>query len=56
MNIEGTFFDVEYMLRLAEARRVGLWHWQDWETALLYRDWPILSQGGKANEEHIANR
>ena len=38
MNIEGTFFDVEYMLRLAEARRVGLWHWQDWETAMAYRD------------------
>jgi hypothetical protein len=38
MNVEGTFFDVDYMLRLAEARRIGCWFWSDWETAMMYRD------------------
>jgi hypothetical protein len=39
LDIEGTFFDPAHMLRLAEASKIGLWHWQDWETALLFRDW-----------------
>ena len=38
LNVEGTCFDVEYFARWIEAQRVGLWHWSDWETALMYRD------------------
>ena len=39
-NVEGTSFDADYYWRWIEAQRVGLWQWQDWETALMYRDWP----------------
>jgi len=27
LNVEGTFFDPEYMLRYWEAQQVGLWFW-----------------------------
>jgi hypothetical protein len=41
LHVEGTIFDIEYMLRLkAEAHR-GLWHWDCWEMAMLYRDLPV---------------
>ena len=39
-NVEGSLFDPEEMERLRAASMQGLWHWSDWETALLYRSWP----------------
>ena len=44
MNVEGTFFDPEYMLRQAEARRTGLWVWDDWQAVMAYRDWEWRSK------------
>ena len=37
-NVEGSLFDPATMARLYEETHRGLWVWDDWETAMMYRD------------------
>ena len=44
-NVEGTFFDPEYMLRFWEAQQVGLWFWAH----EAYWDWVASNEMGEPN-------
>lgn len=37
----GGLFDPQVMERLMAETQRGLWVWDDWAIALMYRDWPM---------------
>jgi hypothetical protein len=40
-NVEGSLFDPREMERLWRETHQGLWFWNDWETAMMYRSLPL---------------
>jgi hypothetical protein len=43
-EVKNTCFDADWFWRWIEAQRRGLWFWDCWETAMLYRDWEFRSK------------
>ena len=40
-EFEGSLLDPRVMERLYAETHRWLWFWDDWETAMMYRSWPL---------------